>query len=425
MHTTLSSGGTPSEHLLRLSDLIKRPVVCGGEKIGKLSDLVIVDKDMVADVTHVCVDRPFGRPRWFVPWDQVRELTDRAVVVQTQPQTELLETEPAGAVLLEDYIVDKKVLDVEGREVEVVYDVTLAFQNNRLYVVGVDLSKRALLRRIGLRWLARLTASVTDRIENDIVAWNLVEPLPEGIGSFAGDIKLKVVREELAKMPPVDVARIIEQLNEGQRLAIFDWLAPEIASDALEELDPKAQREVVAAMPKEKVGRLINAMTPGQAADVLAVLPFAEVGPILRLLDPGKARKVREILEKQESIVANYVSTDFVKLRPDSTVLEARQSLRAAKEREAVAYLYVLDADEKLIGVINTTDLLTSTDQTPLKEIMKEATVTLSIDETLREASELFSRYRYLALPAIDEHGRMQGIVPCRDVMELDHVGVG
>lgn len=425
MHTTASSAGPSGEQLLRLSDLIKLPVLAAGDKIGKLSDFVIVDKDLVAEVTHVCVDRPFGRPRWFVPWEDVETLTDRAIVIHGQTRTDLLETEPPGAVLLDDYIVDKKVLDVEGREVEVVYDVTLAFQNNHLYVVGVDLSKRALLRRMGLRWLAKLTASVTDRLEKDIVAWNLVEPLPEGIGSFAGDIKLKVVREELAKMPPVDVARILEQLNEGQRLAIFDWLAPDIASDALEELDPKAQREVVAAMPKEKVGRLVNAMTPGQAADVLAVLPFANVGPILRLLDPAKARKVRQILEKQESIVANYVSTDFVKLRPDSTVLDARQSLRAAKEREAVAYLYVLDADDKLLGVINTTDLLTSPDQTPLKDIMKEAIVTLSTDSTLHEASELFSRYHYLALPAVDSEGRMHGIVPYRDVMELDHVDVG
>jgi CBS domain-containing protein len=404
---------------------MKRPVQLGEEKIGKLLDLVIVDKDVVAEVTHLCVERPFGRPRWFVPWQHVQSLGDRTVILQNVGSPESLEAEPAGAVLLDDYIVDKKVLDVEGREVEIVYDVTLALRNGRLYVVGVDLSKRALLRRIGLRWLAKLTASVTDRIEHDIVAWNFIEPLPEGLGSFAGDIRLRIVREELAKMPPVDVARILEQLDETPRMAIFEALEPEIASDALEELDPKAQREVVAATPKEKVAALINDMTPGQAADVLAALPWADVGPILRLLEPVKGRKVRDILEEQESLVDNYVSTDFVKLRTGSTVGEARHALQAAKARDAVAYLYVVSDQEELVGVIPSTELLLASDETVLKDLIRSTPVTLSLGSTLREASALFSRYGYLALPAIDEQGKMQGIIPSRDIIGLKHHDLG
>jgi CBS domain-containing protein/sporulation protein YlmC with PRC-barrel domain len=413
------------EKLFRLSDLLKRRVRMGDEKIGSLSDLVIQDKGAVAEVTHVCVHRPFGRPRFFVPWRHVQELTDKAVVLDPKTETGSMEKSPPGAVLLEDYIVDKKVLDLEGREVEVVYDVMLALKLDRLYVVGVDLSHRALLRRIGLKWLANLTASITDRMEYDMVGWNLVGPLPDGIGSFAGDLRLKVVKEQLAKMPPVDVARILEQLNEEQRIAIFDFLESGFASDALEELDPKAQREVIAAMPREKAAHLIDAMTPGQAADVLAVLPYVDVQALFGLLNPVKARKVRAILDKQEWRATDYATLDFVKLRPDTTVLQARQSLRQARERDAVAYLYVLDADENLLGVIHTTDLLTASDDTLIRDIMKGAPITLNTESTLREAIELFSRYGYMALPVVEPLGKMLGIVPHRDVMELEHRGLG
>jgi magnesium transporter len=294
-------------------------------------------------------------------------------------------------------------------------------KNRQLYVVGVDLSRRALLRRIGLRWLARLTEGITDRIENDIVDWNLVEHLPENLGSFSGDIRLKVVKEQLAKMPVVDVARILEQLNEQQRSTIFDQLVPDVASDTLEELDPKSQRELIAVMPKERAAKLINAMTPGQAADVLAVLHSADMREILRMIDPAKRKKVRGILENQEGRAGDYVSSDFIKLKPESTVADARQSLKAAKEREAVAYLYVLDAEDKLLGVIDTTDLLTRADETPLGEIMKSAAVTIPLESSLAEAEELFERYKFRALPAVDGNERMQGIVLFRDVMELKH----
>ncbi|MGA2439874.1 MAG: CBS domain-containing protein [Tepidisphaeraceae bacterium] len=413
------------EKLFRLSDLLRLPVRMGSEKIGSVSDLVIQDKGAVAEVTHVCIHRPFGRPPFFVPWRLVEELTDKAVILDPKTQTGSLEKSPPGAVLLEDYIVDKKVLDLEGREVEVVYDVMLALKMDRLYVIGVDLSHRALLRRIGLKWLANLTASITDRMENDMVGWNLVGPLPEGIGSFAGDLRLKVVKDQLVKMPPVDVARILEQLSEEQRIAIFDFLEPAFASDALEELDPKAQREVIAAMPREKAAHLIDAMTPGQAADVLAVLPYADVQAIFGLLNPVKARKVRAILDKQEWRAADYATLFFVKLRPDTTVLQARQSLRQAKENNAVAYLYVLDAEDQLLGVIHTTDLLTASDDTLIKDIMKSAAITLTTESTLKEAIELFSRYGFMALPVIDPNGKMLGIVPYRDVMELEHRFLG
>jgi magnesium transporter len=407
----------PAEAPIRLSDMLGRPVVLREEKLGSLSDLVIADKDVAAEVTHICVSRPFGRPRLFIPWNQVAELADRTVKLEPDTQIASLEKSPPGAVLLEDYIVDKKVLDTKGREVEVVYDVMLAMQHGTLFVVGVDLSRRALFRRIGLKWLANLTAGITDRFENDIVAWKFVEPLPEGIGSFAGDLRLKVLREEVAKMPPVDVARILEQLGNEHRMAVFDWLEAGSASDALEELDPKSLREVVSALPKEKAAKLIDAMVPGQAADVLAQLPYADVQAIFALLDPQKAKKVRIILDKQEWHATDYSSPDFVKLRPDTTVAEARKSLQQAKERQAVAYLYILDSEDRLLGLVSAIDLLAAPDDVRLQQLMKGSPSFLYVDSTMQEATDMFSRYGYRGLPVVDRDGKMRGLVLYGDVM--------
>ena len=86
MTTKLPQLGDPGEPLFRLSDMMNRRVLKDGDKIGTLDDLVIVDKGMVAEVTHVCVHRPFGRPRLYVPWDQIAELTPTAVILEPQVQ---------------------------------------------------------------------------------------------------------------------------------------------------------------------------------------------------------------------------------------------------------------------------------------------------------------------------------------------------
>ncbi len=422
MNLSIPNSGSSSEELFRFSGLVKRPVLLGGKRIGRLIDLVIVDKDVVAEVTHICVGRPYGRPKLFVPWQKIEKLTTDAVVIENIADERALEDEPSGAVLLMDYIMDKKVIDVEDREVEVVYDVTLTFKENRLFVVGVDLTKRSMLRRLGLTWLVKLTESVTDSIGNDTVEWNLVEPLPENLGSFEGDLRLKVVKEELAKMPPVDVARILEVLTHDQRVALFAGLETESASDTLEELEPVAQRSLIASMPPEKAAKLIDEMTPGQAADVLAVLPWSEMNEILSLIDKETGTKVREILETREGLIANYVVTDYVKLTPENTVLEARQAYRNAKEIDAIAYLYIVDSENKLLGFIESEELLRASDETPLREIMNDAVLALEIDKTLKDAEEMFERYEFRAIPVVDQDGKMQGIVPYRDVMDLKHL---
>ena len=410
-----------AEKLYQLSDLRKRPVYHNDQKIGWLADLVIEDKDIVAEVTHVCVGRPFGNPPYYIPWASVKSLSLQGVVLDPADDLRLFSAPPAGAVLLNDYIVDKKVLDVEGREVEVVYDVTLAIIRIHLYVIAVDFSRFSLLRRLRLGWLAKAMYGSRQPAVSQAVAWNLVEPLPHQLGSFVGDIKLKLLKEELAKMPPVDMARVLEELSHDQRLAILEGLEPSSASEALEELDPKTQRELIPFMPKGKAARLIDDMTPGQAADVLAALPASAARAILELMEPHKSGRVQAILDEHEALISDYLVPEFVKLTPEISVLETRRRCQQTRTRDAAQCIFVVDAEDRVIGVADAIDLLRAADETLLKDIMKKNVVTLDRDGTLRDASEAFARYGFHILPVTDPQRKLLGIVPYRDVMNLKH----
>ena len=94
----------------------------------------------------------------------------------------------------------------------------------------------------------------------------LCSTVPENIGSFKGNVKLNVLKEKLPDIHPVDLADILEELNEEQRTAIFNELDTEQASDTLEEIEPRVQRSLISSMDKERVAELIDEMTPAQAA---------------------------------------------------------------------------------------------------------------------------------------------------------------
>ncbi len=411
------------ERVFNLSELIGAPVEVRGTRVGKLDDLVIVDRDRFAEVTHVGVSRPFGRPRLVVPWPRVTSFGPERVAVDADDPEALVAPYPAGAVLLKDHVLDKKVLDQKDRELEVVYDVGLGLSGGRLLAMDVDLSKAALARRLGLGFLSRFLREGAGRGARDRVAWAWVEPLPEDLGSFTGAVKLKVVKEELAKLPPVDLADVLEGLGHEQRVAIFGALDTAQASDTLEELDPKVQRDLVASLDRGKVVQLINEMTPGQAADLLSALPWPDATGLVDLLaDAEKAAKVRAILERQDERVIDYSTSGFLRFDPEKLVARARVEFReAARGKAELTYIYVIDAGDRLLGVVDSKALLLADDGVHLREIMSKNVVTLKPGSTLKTASELFARYLFRALPVVDEGGKILGVLPYRDVVALRH----
>jgi len=420
-NTTAGLRGEPDQ-VFFLSRVIGARVMLRGKKIGTLSDLVILETGKVPEVKQVVVTRPFGKPPLTIPWEKVASMGNRELDVDISDVKDFEAEPPENAVLLRDHVLDKKVLDMEDREVEMVYDVKMVCKNHRLYATDVDTSRYGLLRRIGLAGLANFIYSLAEKIKDQTISWTYIQPLPTQIGSFRGDVKLKVLRERLEGLHPVDLADILEDLDPDQRRAIFDGLSQEHASDTLEEIEPMVQRELISTLNKDKVVQLIDLMTPGQAADLLSVLPAPESAGILESLKAENAKKVRAILEKQEEKVINYATTKILKVPPDMTVGEAQNGYdRTAKGKDVIMYLYVVDSVDTLLGVIDIKELLLAPDNAPLKDVMIDTVIGLRPESTLKEASDLFARYDFRAIPVLDEQDRILGAVPYRDVMNLTH----
>ena len=195
---------------------------------------------------------------------------------------------------------------------------------------------------------------------------------------------------------------------------------PDSASEALEELDPKTQREADSLHAQGQAARLIDAMTPGQAADVLAALPASAARAILELMDRQGPAGV-QASSTSTTLISDYLVPEFVKLTPDISVPEARRRCQRPARAMPPSASSRGHAEDRVIGVADAIDLLRAADETLLKDIMKKNVVTLDRDGTLKDASEASARYGFHILPVTDPQRKLLGIVPYRNVMNLKH----
>ena len=406
-----------------LSEVLGAKIILNEKKIGRLQDLIIKENGTVPHVTHLLISLPFGMSA-VVPWEKIGAILvkEKKITVAAEDIAPYKGEPEENAVLLKDHIIDKKAIDLKGRDLEIIYDVKLRIRDGMLYVTDVDLSRYGLLRRIHLTMLANFVYKLARNIQDQTVSWKYIQPLPERIGRFQGDIKLNVLKEKLSDMHPVDLADILEEMEPNQRVEIFEKLDPEQASDTLEEIDPEAQRDLVESLKIEKVALLVDEMTTGQAADFLSVLSVSEADAILKRLNPENARKIRTIVQHHEENILDFATQDFISFSPDVTVEQAQEQYRyIAKGKDVVMYLYILDNEKHLTGVLDIKELLTAEEHAFLKDVMIRNVISLAHDSTLRKASEFFVRYNFRALPITDMDNKIIGVVTYRDIMGLRH----
>lgn len=409
-----------TEIVFYLSDIINTQIVNDYQKIGKLRDIAI-KQEKIPIVTHIIVFRPFGKKPLLIPWDRVIIINRQRIVVDLK-NIEQYEGEPSDSqVLLNAHILDKKVLDMDDNEIDIVYDIKLILRNKTLYATDVDFSRYALLKRLGLKGFAKILINA-GFLKKETLSWSYVQPLPENIGRFRGNVKLKVLKEKLHDIHPVDLADILEELNVEQRLVIFSELETEQASDTLEEIEPRIQRELISSIKVERAAELINDMTPAQAADILAVLPTADADEILKLIDKENSQKVQNVLDKQDEKILDFSTSYFIKLPPNLQVGEIFQRFREiAKDKDEIMYLYIVNEKDVLLGVVDIKELLQAEADIRLEDIMTTSVISLQKENTLTEAAEMFSRYSFRAIPVTDDCDIIHGVILYRDVMKLKH----
>ncbi|MBM3298910.1 MAG: magnesium transporter, partial [Deltaproteobacteria bacterium] len=199
-----------------------------------------------------------------------------------------------------------------------------------------------------------------------------------------------------------------------------DSLDEEVLADAFEEMDPKVQVAIMRTLEPEKAADILEEMSPDDAADLIADLPEETVSGIFQLMDDEYEEKVKGLLEHEEDEAGGLMTTQFLTVGPDATIVDALAHIRRnVEEIDVIYYMYVIDDDSRLIGVVNLRELLSNEIFTPVERIMTTRVITARIDDKAHDLASLFGKYGFRGIPVVDDENRIQGVVRFKALMEI------
>lgn len=396
--------------MIFLTSIVDRPVQGkSGELIGRLEDLIVrIGDDRYPPISGLVVRD--GRRRFFVPARLLLSLNGAARLgsstVDLQPFSRR-----SGEVLLRRDVLDHQLIDITGRRIVRVNDVQLTPFEGSYRVVGVDISARALLRRLGPRSLAGRI------VGRQIIDWSDVQYL-----ASAAPVQLKVSYDRLAELNPVDLARIVDALSFRESAEIVAALDEETAAETLEEVSDERVADLLEGMDQERAADILEEMTPGAAADALEDLDSEVAEQLLARMEPEEAADVQVHLEYDEDSVGRIMTRDLVRVPPDATVAQALAAIRALEEvPDPLLAVYVVEPDDPgtLHGLVRLRSLILASPDTPLGELMDEDLPSVGPEDRAERAAQLLAEYNLLALPVLDESRQLLGIVTVDDALAV------
>jgi magnesium transporter len=322
----------------------------------------------------------------------------------------------ANCLWLAENILDKQIVDINGRKLVRVNDVRMVMIPSGTYAIAVDVGMEGLFRRIGIGGVLQTALDpVKVSIPGKMILWDDIETVDFSNSS----IKLSKSSSKLHTLHPSDLADIIEDLDRATRTSIFASLDEEQAADVLEELEPKAQIEIAESLPVEKIADLLEKMPADEAADLLDVLEEGKAIEILKEMEKESSEEVRELLEYPDKAVGSIMTTDFLTFLEEMTVEETINEIRKQRPEPSNIYsIFVTDKNNKLVFAISLMELIIANPLLKLREITKQKPLTVFDHDKIDSLAELVSKYNLLAVPVINREMELEGVVVVEDIVE-------
>jgi magnesium transporter len=330
--------------------------------------------------------------------------------------TELGADEVNNGLLLVDNILDKQIVDMNGRKLVRVNDVRLASLPAGTFAIAVDIGIEGLLRRIGIAiFIKRILSLFRITIPANFILWDDVQ----AIDHSNLNIRLSKSYAKLHTLHPSDIADILEDLGKKSSMSVFSSLDEEKAADVLEELETNAQIHILENLPVNKAADVLEKMPADEVADILDELEEDKAEMLLKEMDKESSEEVRELLEYDDDLVGSIMTTDFLSFSATTTVAEVLVELRSKKPESAELYsMFVIETNDELIGTFNLRDLVVSEPNLIVSQIMKSEPVHLLDEQKVGAIAELVSKCNLLAVPVVDQSNQLQGMVVIDDVIE-------
>jgi len=318
--------------------------------------------------------------------------------------------------LLSKHLLNKQIVDVNGKKVVKVNDLTMNKVAGEIRVVAVESGIIAVTRRYKLDGIIRAFYNILGKKPRDnSITWESVQSLE----MVDHSLKLTKPYGKLTKLHPADLADILEGLDTEARNKIFESLDKDLAAHTLEELQPEIQADILSTINNIFAQEILDEMPNDEIADILDEMKEVDAEKILINLKKDDEEEIRNLMDYEEEVVGSIMNKDFISFKFNITASETIEILRELQpEDEVIHYIYIVDEDEKLQGVISLRNLVLSPPVQKLKDIMDDTVIKIKDCQDIEEAIELALKYDLISIPVVDTEDKLCGIVIMNDIIE-------
>jgi CBS domain-containing protein len=399
--------------MLYLSQIINRPIIdVEGEKVATIKDVVVRYGDDDYPPVIGVVAR-YGRRNFFMSQKSISDLGGFGIKLNSDILNLRPFTRREGEVLLGKDVLDKQLIDVDGKRVVRVNDVQL-IQADKWRVTGADVTFQGFLRRLMPKGFYGTNRAV------EVIDWADVGYL--ATETATATVQLKSSKDKLSRLHPVEIAQLAETLSPIHRTEIVGSLDDETAADTLEEMSTENQARILEEMDEERAADILEEMSPDDAVDVLGEMDEDKAQELFNLMEDEEKAEVAELMPFDKDTAGGLMTTEFVTFPKHFTVAQAIAGLREMAETpNMIYYLYIVEEENswRLSGVISLRGLILADPTKQLSDVMREQFQFAHPNDSAEEVSQTIAEYNLLALPIIDDLGEIAGIVTVDDAMEI------
>ncbi|WP_075617327.1 magnesium transporter [Paenisporosarcina indica] len=244
----------------------------------------------------------------------------------------------------------------------------------------------------------------------------------EQLNSLLNDHQVDEFREVFLSLHPYEQSQFFEKVGPDRRQIIYQYLSPKEMAEIFQsiELDDDEYEPFLKEMETTYAADMLSEMYADNAVDVLNELNKDQVASYLTIMDDESAQEIKDLLHYDEYTAGSIMTTEYVAIPENSTARSAMTILRnAAPVAETIYYLFVVNDDHQLTGVVSLRDLIIADEDTLIKFIRNERVVSVSVSEDQEEVARMIKDYDFLAVPVVDFQNHLLGIITVDDILDV------
>ncbi len=395
-----------------------------GIEVGKLYDIIVKPTEVYPQSSGLIIRKGFPNRKYaLIDWADIAKIEDGEIELKTD-KLKLVFREKHNnkeELTLRRDILDQQVVDTYNHKVIRVNDIHLLVVDHSLMVAHVDISTRGLVRRLGFEKVIDLFVRILNKNSaylktEHLISWKHIQPL--SINPVSMTIKVDFSRKQLNSIPAADLGEIFLDLNMQHQSALFKSLDLNSKARIFVNIDFKAQKSLIEDMDIKEAIDILNSIPSDEATDFLEKLPRQTTERFLILMESKQSKKLSQLLGYSSDSAGGLMTAEYMAFGRD-TAIEA--VLSQIKERsfkvEPAQFVYIVDEGNHLIGTTNFRRLILANPKDPIQNVAFPKTYSVHLNSSVKEVAYLMEKYKYYAIPVVDENNVLQGIITVDDIL--------